>query len=262
MKKLYSLLFFTPLFFFIKTPLAWANCADRIASLDLVQPAMERHFAQLQQETNFSWGNKQPFGQIDGNQIILTPAFDSLNGTEKQQVLDRLNLGYNNNWFNLLSPEEQDAALQNSGIGAMSPYEVYASDGRAVAMPYDGCTRTISLTEKDRFSWYFNRPPQQENSVVTPEALRNAGQPFWRQVRFPISPQQEKNTRLRFWNTVGYERAKQGWWIAWVPEQGYFEINVPANYEQQHLQRFWRVAPGQYRYVILRNDGTFLEARN
>lgn len=223
-----------------------ANCADSVASLELVQPAMERYWQQLQQQTQFPWGKLQPYGKLSGDRITLTPKFDRFTGTQKQQVLDSLRLDYNSNWFSLLNSQEQAAALKNSGIGAMSPYLVFASDGRIVSYPYSGCDRLTLLTEFNRYQmrWYGRELPP-------------------RQIRFPISPEQEKAVQIKFWQAVGYNQ-KDLQWLAWVPEQGYFEINVyneARDRYQRRLQKFWQVAPKQYRYVILDENGTLLQDR-
>ncbi|MEO1353353.1 MAG: hypothetical protein AAFW84_32095 [Cyanobacteria bacterium J06635_15] len=91
---------------------------------------------------------------------------------------------------------------------------------------------------------------------MTESQLRNAGYPSWRQVNFPIDPATEQAVRLGFWNSVGYEQSH--WWIAWVPEHGYFEINVPENYDAERLEQYWQVADRNYRYVVLSRDGSQL----
>ncbi|MBW4428044.1 MAG: hypothetical protein KME50_27280 [Nostoc desertorum CM1-VF14] len=47
-------------------------------------------------------------------------------------------------------------------------------------------------------------------------------------------------------------------WIAWVPEHGYFEINVPNSYNIKQLGQFWRSAPRNYRYIVLSTDGSLV----
>ncbi len=238
---------------------AQANCVDRIASLELVKPTMEKLWQQLIQKDEFSWGKVQPYGEIVTDKIVLTTDFELLTGSQKQEVLKMLYLDYNDNWFDLLTPEEQQIALKDSGIGAISPYKVYGSDGRIISVPYDGCTRMSLLTEKARFSWYYLRLPKSNDIQINKQMLRNVNNPPWRQVKFSISAEEEKSVRHQFWQVIGYDRSIKGWWIAWVPEQGYFEIHVPVTYNQDHLQRFWRVKQFQYDYVVLNNDGTMLK---
>jgi hypothetical protein len=46
-------------------------------------------------------------------------------------------------------------------------------------------------------------------------------------------------------------------WIAWVPEQGFFEITVAATPgAERSLNAFWKVAPSQFRYVVLEEGGS------
>ncbi|XHX78653.1 MAG: hypothetical protein RBJ76_01590 [Stenomitos frigidus ULC029] len=38
-------------------------------------------------------------------------------------------------------------------------------------------------------------------------------------------------------------------------------MNAPVGYSQPLLQRWWQVAPQQYRYVVVTADGTFVRAQ-
>lgn len=229
-----------------------ANCAGSIGTLEPYQPVMERMWRELQEQTNPPWGEVNPFGTLEGDRITLTAEFERLNGSQKQQVIEALRTFPP---YHELTPAEQEAMNQVTGT---APYRIYASDGRLLFTPYDACSSYTLLTEKARYAWYYNYLP-----IITPnfnpDSLRNAGNPSWRQVRFPIAAEQERNTRLQFWRTVGWNATD--WWIAWVPENGYFEINVPTDYNQSQLERFWQVAPRQYRYVVVATDGTVLQER-
>lgn len=96
------------------------------------------------------------------------------------------------------------------------------------------------------------------NRSASIEDLRNAGTPFWCNVQFSISAMNERALRQRLWETVGYDKADQNWWIAWVPEAGHFEIDVPEDYDIAALQQFWQVAPERYRYTVMSVNGTIL----
>ncbi len=242
--------------FLLGVPSVLANCSDRIASLELVQPIMERLWPKLKAENSI-------YGEITDDSITLTEEFDRLTGLEKKQSLEPLKLGYNNNWVEFLSAEEQAEMLKDSRPGAMSPYRVYSSDGRLISVAYDGCTRLTLLTEKERFSYYYQtllyRNSLREGQIsITPEMLRNADQPSWRNVNVSIAQQKEEKIRLKFWQTIGYDRINEGWWIAWVPEQGHFEINVPVNYDKNSLQKYLRIASSEYKYVVINSQGTQL----
>ncbi|EAZ88592.1 phosphoribosylaminoimidazole-succinocarboxamide synthase [Crocosphaera chwakensis CCY0110] len=240
--------------FMISVPVVLANCNDRVASLTLVQPIMERLWPKLKAENPI-------YAQLKNNSITLTEEFAALSGTQKQQALEPLQLGYKNNWFEFLTPEEKKSALGDRGWGTISPYLVYGSDGRLISVPYDGCTRLTLLTEKDRFSYYYQtliyrKSLEAGQSHITPQMLRNAGQPSWRKVNVSIAQQQEEKIRLEFWQTIGYDQVDEGWWIAWVPEQGHFEINVPVNYDKNRLQKYRQIALPKYKYVVIDNEGT------
>ena len=243
----------------LMAPPALANCSDMIGRLEYFQPAMERLFQQLQDRTDYPWGTSRPYGTWNGDRITLTPEFDTLDGTQKRQVIQLLRLGYGENpaLHDLLTPEE----WERPGIGALSPYKVFGDDGRLIHTAYDGCTPVQMLTERDRFEYYYNALPWEPDTDQRArfEDLYNGGEPFWRTLNFPLAATEERSLRIRFWETVGYDKANQDWWIAWVPEHGYFEINVPTPYDAGVLDTFWQVAPEQYRYAVLASDGTPLE---
>lgn len=232
---------------------AQANCAMSVGSAEPYQLVMQRRWRELQQAPTYPWGQVRPYSTFVGERMTLTPAFEQLMGSQKQQVITTL---LTTPPFDQLTPAEQEAMQQ---VGGPPPYRVYASDGRLVSAPYDGCTRPTLLTERDRYSWYFNSQGRDAPPDLTPDGLRNAGRPSWRVVRVPITAEQERHTRLRFWQAVGWNATN--WWIAWVPETGYFELNVPVGYNPAQLERFWRVAPRQQRYVVVANDGTVLQER-
>lgn len=237
---------------------ARANCNDRVGELEYFQPAMARRWAELQARETYPWGRDRIYDRIAGNSIFLTEKFDRLSGPQKQQAIDLLLLDYGDTeLYDLLTPAER----QQTGIGALPPYKVLASDGRLVHLPYDGCTAVTLLTESDRFDYYYTRRPtdrDRDRRATIPE-LRNGGNPFWRSVRFPIAPEAELAVRLRFWEAIGYENAR--WWIAWVPERGFFEIIVPVGADRARLGKFWRVAPQNFRYAVIADDGTPLQER-
>ena len=81
-----------------------------------------------------------------------------------------------------------------------------------------------------------------------------------RQTKQVLAPANERDVRARFWKVVDY-RNTRAYWIAWVPERGHFEIDVPD--DPHHLfmdvlAAFWLTAPTGYRYVVYANDGTRL----
>lgn len=210
---------------------AQANCAGFARPPEEVNAEVKKRANNLKNDRNQFFG-KPMLAVIVDRRINLTSDFDRLTGSEKQQVLN---------------------TLQLDG----STVDVYTSDGRLVSAQYDGCTRrTYLLTERDRYSWYLNRPPVPMPLPMLQDALRNAGQPSWRKVNQSIHPEDERRARFKFWETVGYAKAKQGWWIAWVPEGGYFEVTVRNADDVTTLRPYLEKAFRQYRYVVLATDGT------
>jgi len=219
------------------TPEAQANCPESVPTLEQTQPRVQQRWDELQGMKTYPWGAARVYESLKGDRITLTASFDPLLGSQKQEVLKLLPLGN-------------------------SPHSIYASDGRLLSAVYDGCTRIEMLTEKARYSWYYNSVGRWLPSNLPRETLRNVGRPSWRQVRVAISEAEEKSVRNLFWNKMGYSQANNGMWIAWVPEHGYFEVNIPNGYNVKQLGQFWRVAPRKYRYIVLSADGTPLPNAN
>lgn len=237
-----------------------ANCNDRPASVEWFGPVMSEHFENLQSPSGTLSENASVLDRIEGRQIYLTPEFDTLTGTAKREVIDSL-LAID--FEDYLTAEELEAKVTspgNAGIGTW-PYDIVTADGRRVLEVYDGCTQRTLLTEHDRFDLYYTRYYNEVGRNTSQGHLRNAGTPSWRQVNFPIEATTELLVRTDFWNVIGYEHStgfENLWWIAWVPEQGHFEVNVPENFDYDLLQRYWEVADRDYTYVVVREDGTQL----
>ncbi|MEO0759904.1 MAG: phosphoribosylaminoimidazolesuccinocarboxamide synthase [Cyanobacteria bacterium J06648_16] len=230
---------------------AIANCAGTVGSYEWHQPVLAEHFQQIQARETYPWGTARVYDRLEDRRILLTDAFETLDGPDKRSAIATL---LNFDFQDYLTPEEYEQKFTEPGIGP-SPYPVVASDGRLVSAAYDGCTRFTLLTERDRFSWYYNDQGRGQPYNLPDELLRNVGAE-WRVNNFPITAAAERSVRLGFWNSVGYEN--RDWWIAWVPEHGYFEVNVPENFDDDRLQRYWQVADRDYRYVVVRADGTTL----
>lgn len=233
----------------------WANCPDWVGSVEWHRPTMTAHFQYLQAQTEYPWGDARVYDRLENGQVFLTEAFDRLTGEQKQQALTTL---FRFDSRDYLTEEEYEERFNLPGIG-LSPYKAITSDGRLLRGVYDGCTVFILLTERQRYSWAYLSQGRGQPYNLADSLLRNAGQPSWRQINFPISAAAERAVRLSFWHSVGYEN--RDWWIAWVPENGYFEINVPENFDTARLERYWQVADQTYRYMVVSNDGTWLEEK-
>ena len=240
----------------IAAPQALANCSDRPADPSWYQPAISEHLQQLETQPNSPVAGADIYDRIEGDRIFLTPNFNALSGPQKAAAITavtRINL---QDYFTPEAFEQKLTPPGSEGIGTF-PFDLIASDGRTVSAVYDGCTLFTLLTEKDRFDYYYTRHFIEFGQTAgNSQRIRNVGAPSWRTINFPIEADAERAVRLGFWGSVGYENT--GWWIAWVPEIGKFEVTVPANFEYDRLQRYWQVANRNYSYVVVRADGTVL----
>ncbi|BAU16088.1 hypothetical protein LEP3755_66550 (plasmid) [Leptolyngbya sp. NIES-3755] len=207
------------------------SCPDSDRPVEQANLQVKQRANQLQRDRSEFFGQKV-IDSVSDRRITLTTAFDSLSGQDKRQVLRTLKL-------------------------EGSTYEVYSADARLVSTQYDRCTHTYLLSERDRFRWYYTRNPIQLPTIEQlNEALRNAGRPSWRKVNQSISPENERRARVKFWQAIGYDKVNQGWWIAWVPEGGYFEINIRSTDSLARVKPYLATAFRQYRYVVVHTDGT------
>ncbi|MDX2254884.1 MAG: hypothetical protein NW214_05160 [Pseudanabaenaceae cyanobacterium bins.39] len=210
-----------------------ANCSDTVRSLEESQPQVQAKWQELQKMSFYPWGRQSVYQKLEGDRITLNANFDQLRDGQKAIALKLLKL---------------------EGM----PHQVLSSDGRLLSAAYDGCTRFYLLTERERYSWYLNSIGRTLPKDLPPKFLRNFNRPSWRKANIAIDEQTEAEIRLLFWQKMGYQLAQNGLWIAWVPEQGYFEINVPNRYDVRQLQKFWDVVPYKYRFTVLSSDGTLM----
>ncbi len=204
-------------------------CDETLLDRTLFDRAMKTYLSKLKQN---SWEGVKPFGQLKGDRIYLTTAFNQLSATKKRRVLSLLLLDYGeySPLIHLMNPKYRFQTSKQTG--SMLPYWVYTSEGRVVSLPYNACNRMTVLTEYERSRLSF------------------LGLKLKRVQRYPMSRWQQENIKKLFWNAVGYEQAGD-YWIAWVPEKGRFEIDVPSKNHAQILNDFWKVAPQYYRYDVI-----------
>ncbi len=94
---------------------ARATCIETPSTLEDVQPTYVRYLQQLRDSTTFPWGNVQPYAEISGARITLTPEFEQLTGPQKQQVIDLLRLSMR--YSELVTPDEAAAIMaRNNGF--------------------------------------------------------------------------------------------------------------------------------------------------
>lgn len=223
-------------------PFAQANCADQIASWEVVKPAQTRLLEELRNRRSYPWGTACPYGAFNESVLSLTRDFAKLSDANKREALKLLRLSVGN-WPKEFLKDDEIKRLDNNGgaalQGAMSPVTVVDADGRTVSIPYDGCTRYTLLTEYDRYRYQCGMRRLQ------------------RLVRHPLSESRQAKVKEQFWKSVGKPCAGV-FWISWVPECGYFEIDIDLQQEaaaRKRLHRFLRVA-SQYKFVVVAQDAS------
>lgn len=221
-------------------PLA-AECADQVMALPVARPQLEATWAGLSQRGAFPWGGAQVWGKVTGDRVDMALPYERLSADHKRQALDMLGLG--GLPATLYLPGEFERLTQAK---PMTPYSVYAHDGRIVSLPYDGCTRLYFFTELDRsrLRWKGRTPPA-------------------RKVRYPLAEGIREGVIAHFWQVVG-KTQPDILHMAWVPERGHFEITVAMEARLRYRNRivgFWWQAPMDLHYVVLDANGDWLEER-
>ena len=215
---------------------AYSNCLEIMTDVNVLKAPMERLLQKVKDEKGYNFTLKK-------NIITLTPEFDKLTGKQKMEILSMLNLaGQTKDWGDFLTPEEKKSMdAKGELIYAGIPFDVYASDGRPVLMVYDTCNTFTLFTEYDRHQMLFRLHEMP------------------RKIKFPLSAKKENVVKRKFWEIAGYKN-EGDYWISWVPELGYFEIDIPSAKELngKFMTRFKKIAPKGYKYVVLDSTGTTL----
>lgn len=225
---------------FLAGPAA-AACNDPVMEMAVARPALEAVWGALSRQTQFPWGGAHVWGRIVGDRVEMALPYDRLTAKHKRAALDMLKLG--GTPAGIYKPTAYDELVHRTPV---SPYSVYAHDGRIVSLPYDGCTRLYFFTEYDRArlrSQQRTQPP--------------------RKMRFPLPDATNTWVTNVFWTTVG-RRQTDVLHFTWVPEAGHFEIVISMEARiryRSRLEAFWWQAPLDLRYVVLDADGEWLEDR-
>lgn len=205
---------------------AQATCESQFITHTPLKKAFGKYFDKLKAQ---KWEGVEAFDRINYQKIYMRPAFDNLKADAKRRVLSLLLLDYGE--YTQLLPLLDKKDLK-SVSGSMFPYAVYTADGRVLSAAYNPCNRLITLTEYERSRLPF------------------LGVNVQRVQRFPLAPDTQEDIEKRFWKAIGYDKAGD-YWIEWVPEKGYFEIDVPSRNHNALLKDFWQNVPKAYRYLVV-----------
>ena len=220
---------------------AIANCNAPVVALVTARPALDAVWGELSRRRAYPWGGAFVWGQVTGDRIEMALPFERLTAKHKRQALDMLRLG--GTPASIYKPTAYDRLVS---VTPVTPYLVFAHDGRLVSMPYDGCTRLYFFTEYDRLRLRW------QGRTLPP-----------RKMRFPLNEATNAWVTRVFWETVGRKQSDI-LHMTWVPEAGHYEIVVSMEARWRYrnrLEPFWWQAPLDLHYVVLDADGEWLAER-
>ena len=116
-------------------------------------------FAERKRQKHFAWGTVQPYGEVIGNSMLLTPAFSKLNATQKLQVLATL----------------------------PGDFMIFTSDWQLLYYYYDFCTGAFNLlTEYSRhqLSYMGRGTPDIVNFPLTAYQQKKVIDRFWSRIGY------------------------------------------------------------------------------
>lgn len=204
---------------------ALANCSERSIDLAAVDAAQARAIARRMAGPEGAY----IAGYRDGI-VTTTPAFDDLPPKRRAALLSDAAFAYRE----ALTPAEAQDERDQGFLG--SPISVHDALGRPTYI-YTACFGDfLLLTEHQRY--------------LTGFSIWSVNQ---RVERHALPPRVKmKSVKASFHRVMSW---KPAYFIAWVPEGGYFEIDLARPGELTKLRAFWPHAPRGFRYDVLLNDG-------
>lgn len=204
---------------------AQANCSERCIPLEEVDALQAQAIAKHQAGPEGAWlaGYREGF-------VTTTEAFAALPPAQRRALFRGWAFAYRE----AMSPEARRAEEENNYMG--SPIELRDHLGR-FSYALSACHGEFtSLTEHQRYQQGFAlwTIAERKNTHPLPAGIRMA------------------SVKQRFHRVMSW---KPEYFIAWVPEGGFFEINLEREAELAKLRAFWPVAPRGVRYEVLLNDG-------
>lgn len=204
---------------------AWANCSERCIPLEEVDALQAQAIAKHQEGPERDWLAGYAKGVVR-----TTEAFAALPPAQRRILLGTWAYAYHE----AMSPAQRESERENSYIG--SPIEVRDHLGRFSHASTACHGDFTALTEHQRHVQGFSLWTISERTHTHPLPAR---------IRMATVKQ-------RFHRVMSWRPA---YFIAWVPEGGFFEINLEREAELAKLRAFWPVAPRGVRYEVLLNEG-------
>ena len=209
---------------------AFANCAETTIDLQVVAPWITSAVAKLKAGPDGAC-----FDRLAGSDLYLTAAFERLSPARKKALIDDAEKLF---WREI--PEKVGDQQRDSGAIAL-PVRFVDALGRELYVTTPCFGDFLQLTEHQRYLAMFSFGESNETT-------------YRKQVHPLPKGLSLKQVRGRFHGVMSW---KPAYYITWVPEGGFFEIDLPKD-ERRKLAAFWPKAPRGYRYDVRTNDGTLL----
>jgi hypothetical protein len=207
------------------------NCSESYVGFDTVAKYAQPALAALKAGPNGAY-----FDRIEGERLYTTPAFDKAPAERKQAILEA---GLMSLW-EVMPQAERDNLRENSGA-ISNPTIIVDPIGRQLYRDTPCSSAYVSLTEHQRVTNAF--------SISYSYTQQDRPQTY----RLKLDLQQVKK------GFHGVMSWKPEYFINWVPEGGFFEIDVPDRAAVARLSKYWPKAPRGYRYDVRLNDGTLVD---
>jgi hypothetical protein len=212
---------------------AWSNCTVEYVNMDAIRSYQAKAIAKLKAGKDGAY-----IGRFENDAVYMMRAFDNLPGPAKRTLVTPLPGAFSKT----MTPKQvEQVTLQ----GSSSPVVVRDQFGRALYTETPCFGDFVTLTEHDRYlaMFSFNTSDETEFRAQTH--------------RLPAAISL-KYVKKKFASVMSWDPK---YFIHWVPEGGFFEINIESKAELKRLEPFWAKAPRGYRYDVVLNDGTLVACK-
>lgn len=211
---------------------AHANCAETYIELAAIAPALARGAAALEAGPDGTY-----FDRLEGDKLYVSQAFELLPPQRKAGLVRDASATL---WGAIPQADRE----RFMGVGQVAHgVKVVDPLGRTLYQHTPCFGSFTTLTEHQRFLAMFSFGEHDETA--------------WRVQTHPLPKGIDmKALRRRF---VAAGARGPGFYLGWVPEGGFFEIDLPARAHVRRLAAFWRHAPRGHRYDVRLNDGTLVQ---
>lgn len=176
------------------------------------------------------------YDRIEGDRLFTTAAFDRQPPARKKAILEA---GYLALWEAIPKAERDDLRENNGAIA--NPTIIVDPIGRQLYRDTPCSSAYVSLTEHQRVT----------NRYSISYSYSQMERPETHKLKLDLDKVKQGFHGVMSW--------KPAYFINWVPEGGFFEIDVPDRAAVKKLAGYWPKAPRGYRYEVRLNDGTLVD---